>query len=89
MRDIAVIALIRGVWLQAELRILLVPAEQVVQHGPAVGEDVPSVLENSEAQVVVKVRQRRWRETHFHVIYEQAAAADGESGNRVARACLI
>ena len=61
VRDITIVALAGSALLQAELRILLVPAKQVVQHVSPIGKDVPSVFEKCETEVVLEVGQcRRW-----------------------------
>ncbi len=89
MRDITVIALVGRAWLQAELRVLLVPAQQIIQHVLAVGEDVSGIFENSEAKVVLHVGQRRRRKTQFKVIQEQRTPAQRKPGDGIARTCLI
>src|SRR5271165_484941 len=73
--DITVIALGSGARLQAELRVLLAPAEEVVQHVPAIGKDVPRVLENGEAEVVLEVGQRRRWKAQFHIIQDKRTPA--------------
>jgi len=83
MRYVVIVALACGELVQAEIRVLLVPAQQAVQHVPAVGKDIPSILKKHEAQVVFNVGQIGWRKTHFQIVHEKRAAADGKAGYRV------
>src|ERR1700733_1180907 len=89
VRNITIVALAGSALLQAELRILLPPAQQIVQHILAIGKDISSIFENDEAHVVLDKRQGGWWKAHFQVIEEKCAAADGKPGNGVARTCLI
>src|SRR5580698_5945622 len=89
VRDITIVALAGSALLQAQLRVLLAPAQQIVQHILAIGKDISSIFENHEAHVVLDKRQGCWRKTHLQVIQEKCAAANGKSGYRVARTCLI
>jgi hypothetical protein len=56
MGNIAIVTLAGGALLQTQLRVLLAPAKQVVQHAPAIGKDVPGVLKNGEADIVLEKR---------------------------------
>src|ERR1700691_3104744 len=89
MRDIAIITLAGSALVQAELRVFLAPAQQVVQHIPAIGEDISSVFENNEAHVVLYIGQSRWWKTQFQMVKKKRAPANGKPGYRVARTCLV
>src|SRR5580658_9945641 len=88
VRDITVVALAGSALLEAQLRILLAPAQQIVEHILASGKDISSIFENDEAHIVLNKRQGSWWKTHFQVIEEKRAAANGKPGYRVARSCL-
>ena len=89
VRNIAIVALAGSALLQAELRDFLAPAQQIVEHVPAVGKDIACVFKNHEAHVVLNVGQRGWWKTQFQIIEEKRAPANGKPGDRVARTCLI
>ena len=89
VRDITIVALARGALLQTQLRILLAPAEHIVQHILASGKDISGIFENDETHVVLDIRQGGWRKTHFEVIQEKRAAANGKPGYGVAWTRLI
>ena len=77
MRNVVVVALVGRTLLQAQLRIFLPPAQQVVRHVVPVREDVAGIMENSEANIVLKVWKSSGRKTQFQVIQKQRAAPTG------------
>ena len=89
MGNVVVVTLARGARLLAELRVLLPPAQQVVQHIAPVREHVAGIVKDREADVVLEERQGHRGQTQFQVVQEQAGAAEGKAGDRVAGASLV
>jgi hypothetical protein len=75
--------------LQALRRIGLVPAEHAFNHIVAGGEDIPHIVENSEAEAFSKIRQTDRGKAQFLTIDEKRRAADRKTRIGIARSCLI
>src|SRR5579862_5095507 len=74
---------------QADARILLAPAQQVVEHEAAVSKHIAGIPKQRETHVVLHVREGDGGHAQFHIIQKQCAAAQWESGHWVTRARLI
>ena len=62
--------------MQAQVRVPLVPLQQVVEHVMSSREDVPHIMKNCETHVVLKKRQSRGRRAQFKVVDEQASSIE-------------
>src|SRR5882672_5654694 len=89
LRNIVVVALLCGTWLQTELRAFLAPAQEVVKHVMRVGKHVPGVVENGKAHVVLEKRQGRRGSAEFDVVHEQAGSTQREPGCGITRSGLV
>src|SRR3954453_23177110 len=89
MRNIVIVAPAGGGLLEADSRILLRPARQAVKQVMSVGKHVSGVMENREADNVLKKRQRRRRHAQFDVVHDQYRAPKGKTRYRIARSSLV
>ncbi len=62
VRNVVVVALARGGLMQAELRVFLAPAQQVVEQVMSIGKYVSGIVEDGKADVVLEERQGRRRQ---------------------------
>src|SRR5215470_3366816 len=74
LRNIVEITLSGGCVLQTQLRVLLLPPCETMDHLVTRIEHVAGVMEEREAQVVLKERQSWRREPQFEVVDEQSSS---------------
>src|ERR1700751_852825 len=89
MRNVAVITLAGSFSMQAQLRIFLVPAQQVVQHAVTAGKHVTRIMKEGEAQIVLEKGEGRRRNAELKVIDKKSSPSQGESCDRITRSRLI
>ena len=89
LRDVVVIALAGGALVEAEVLIGLFPVHKAMQHIVASGKNVPRIMKNYKADIVLQVGQGYWWETKLEIIQEQRAPSQRESSNWIPRASLI
>ena len=87
--NVIVIALGRCTLLKTELRIFLPPVHQTVNHVISVSKDIPRVVKDCQAHIVLKIRKVQRRHPQFKIIEKQCAAAKRKTSLRVPGTSLI
>ena len=89
MGNIRVIALRCSAVLLAQLRILLPPAQQVMQHVMTTDEDIAGIVENGQAEIVLNEGKTHWRQPQLKIVNEHGCATQRETRGGIAWAGLV